>query len=164
MQVTDDILQLCADFPVRTLSKGDILLAEGPGSNTLFVLISGEIVVLRGETEVASASEPGAIFGEMSVLLDGPHTATVQAASAVRAHEISDARALLHERPQLGIYIARLLAERLRDATTYLADVKAQYADRTDHLGMVDKVMEALVEKQKVRIRSGPTEKADPRL
>ncbi|MCB9992369.1 MAG: cyclic nucleotide-binding domain-containing protein [Hyphomicrobiaceae bacterium] len=164
MPLTQSILDICADFPVRTFAPGEVLLAEGPGTNTLYVLIEGEVVVLRGEVPVAEASEPGAIFGEMAVLLDGPHTASVRAVTEVRAHQIADARALLHDHPKLGVFIARLLAVRLRDATTYLADVKAQYADRSDHLGMVDVVMTALTERQGTRVSAGPSTKNDPRL
>ena len=36
--------------------------------------------VFRGEVEIARVDEPGAVFGEMSVLLDIPHTTSVRAA------------------------------------------------------------------------------------
>ena len=41
--------------------------------------------------------------------------------------------------------VAQLLAHRLNAATTYLADIKRQYADHDNHLSMVGDVLESLV-------------------
>ena len=34
---------------------------------------------MKDETEIATVAEPGAVFGELSILLDQPHTADVLA-------------------------------------------------------------------------------------
>ena len=54
---------------------------RGCRTGHLYVLIEGRLEVIKGDTVVPSMTEPGAMLGEMSVLLDQPHTATVRAAS-----------------------------------------------------------------------------------
>jgi CRP/FNR family transcriptional regulator, cyclic AMP receptor protein len=36
-------------------------------------------VIVKEDVEIAKVAEPGAVFGELSVLLDQPHTAHVRA-------------------------------------------------------------------------------------
>lgn len=139
-----ELLEHCHDCPRRKLAPGDILLREGERSGQLFVLIDGTIEVFRGEVEVALIDEPGAVFGEMAVLLDRPHTASVRADSAAEVHVVDNAEAFLAGHPGLTLPVAKLLARRLDNVTTYLVDLKLQFHDREDHLGMVDQVLESL--------------------
>ena len=73
------ILDSCQDIPVRTIEAGTILFDEGKQSRTLCVLVDGEVEILKGDFQVNTVSEPGAVFGEMSLLLNSPHMATVRA-------------------------------------------------------------------------------------
>ncbi len=74
----------------------------------LFVLIEGRLEVVKGDTVVASIAEPGAIVGEMSMLLEQPHTATVRAADDSSVYEFEDAAAFLREQPAVALLIARI--------------------------------------------------------
>lgn len=124
---------------------GEFVLREGETTGHLFVLIEGRLEIVKGDTVVATVAEPGAILGEMSVLLNQPHTATVRAASASTIYEFSDAASFLRAQPAVALLIARLLAHRLNVATTYLADIKRQYADHGNHLSMVGDVLESMI-------------------
>ena len=86
-----DILEYCIGGVRRTVAAGTEVLHEGGRTGHLYVLIEGRLDVIRGDTVVASLSEPGAVLGEMSVLLDAPHTATVRAAADSVVYEIDDA-------------------------------------------------------------------------
>lgn len=90
-----NILDICAGLEEQRVDAGSVLLAEGTRSGRLYVLISGEMHILRGGIEIAHVREPGAVFGEMSIFLDEPHTASVQAATDARVHVIEDAEAFL---------------------------------------------------------------------
>ena len=158
------VLTQTADLPKSSYAPGDVLIAEGPSSGLLFILIDGVVEVLRGDVRVALVAEPGAVFGEISALLGRPHSATVRALEPVVAHRIEDAETFLQMRPEIVFHVARILANRLIDATTYLADVKQQFADRADHLGMVDEVLEALVNQQAPATATGSGLADDPRL
>src|SRR5712672_1986278 len=80
------ILSYCQGLPERICGPGDVLLVEKEKEGILYILIEGEIEVLKGDFQIATTSEPGAIFGEMSVLLDIPHTATVKTLTSSRMH------------------------------------------------------------------------------
>ena len=80
------ILEHCVAVRRERLEAGAILLEEQERTGRLFGLIEGQVEVLRGNTQIALIKEPGSIFGEMSMLLDLPHTATVKAQSAVEVH------------------------------------------------------------------------------
>jgi CRP-like cAMP-binding protein len=121
---------------------------EGERTGRLFVLAQGTLQVFRGEVEIALVDEPGAVFGEMAALLDSPHTSGVRAASPATVHVLEDPAGQFATHPELVLPIARLLARRLRNVTSYLVDLKRQYGDRADHLGMVDEVLESLAHEQ----------------
>jgi CRP/FNR family transcriptional regulator, cyclic AMP receptor protein len=158
------VLSYTEDLARLSYDAGETLITEGPASGLLFILIDGAVEVLRGDVRVSLVSEPGAVFGEVSALLGRDHTATVRAIEPVVVHRIENAEHFLQQRPGIVFHVARILANRLIDATTYLADIKHQFADRSDHLGMVDEVLEALVNQQAPAEAVGSALKEDPRL
>jgi CRP-like cAMP-binding protein len=70
-------------------------------------------------------TEPGAVFGELSVLLDKPHTADMRALETSEFH-VADAAALLVQDPTALLYVAAVLARRLDGANQTLIEVKHQ--------------------------------------
>lgn len=159
-----DVVASHPDLPLRTFAAGTVLLEEGPATGRIYVLATGEIEIAKGEVSVARVAEPGSIFGEISALLDVGHSATVKAASEVTAYEIRDAARFLDTSPELTRAVANLLARRLIDATTYLSDLKQQYANRDDHFGMVDQILEALVNQQETQAVPATASSGDSRL
>lgn len=159
-----NILDHCTDAPTEHYEAGATLIEEGRRSGRLFVLVEGEVEVVRGGTAVAAISDPGAVFGEMSVLLDLPHTATVRARTGVTVKAPDDATLFLRQHPEIAFYLARLLAQRLNAATTYLVDVKRQYEGHGDHLGMVGEVLEALTVQPARAFTREPDRADDPRM
>ena len=158
------VLDYCHSLPLERYAPGDVLIAEGPASGRMFILATGAIEVLRGDTQVAEVHEPGAIFGEISAQLGGDHSATVRAASDVTAYRIDDAAAFMRNGSEIVFHVAKILARRLQDATTYLADFKRQFAGRNDHFALVDEVLDALVQRQRPAVAVGSTRTSDPRL
>ncbi|HET9534258.1 MAG TPA: cyclic nucleotide-binding domain-containing protein [Mesorhizobium sp.] len=158
------ILKKCAGVPRKQFAPGTVLLSEGETSGRLYVLAEGSVEVLRGDTQVALISEAGSVFGEMSVLLNRPHTATVRAASPVGVFVFEDAERFLKSNPEITFFVGKLLAERLNAATTYLVDLKRQFEGHGNHLGMVGEVLETLIHQQREDFTLGPEGEADPRL
>src|SRR6516165_2492895 len=64
-----------AVLPVVTYQAGETVIAEGSRTGRLLILGKGWVVIVNENTEIAQVTEPGAVFGELSVLLDQPHTA-----------------------------------------------------------------------------------------
>ncbi len=70
-------------------------------------------------------AEPGAVFGELSVLLDQPHTAHVRALETSE-FLVADAATLLAQDPIAAVYIATVLARRLDGANQVFIQLKNQ--------------------------------------
>ena len=150
--------------PRQDFAPGTVLLTEGETSGRLYVLAEGTVEVLRGDTPVAVIAGAGSIFGEMSVLLNRAHTATVRATTPVGAFVFDDAESFLKSHPEIAFFLGRLLAERLNAATTYLVDLKHQFEGHGSPLGMVGEVLETLIHQQHEEFMPAPKAETDPRF
>ena len=142
------ILSFCQGLPEKTFDHGEVLFNEGEREEILYILIEGNIEVLKNDLQIRTVSEPGAIFGEISVLLDIPHSATVKALSPSRTYVVERAGEFLQSHTDIAYQLAKLLAQRLYGITSYLVDMKSQFEDQKNHLGMVDEVLETLLHQQ----------------
>ena len=142
-----------------------MVIQEGGEAGGLWVLLSGRLEVSKGGTRVNTIEQPGAIVGEVSLLLGSRHGATIRALEPTRARYAADGHAFLLGDPEVTRNIAVGLAERLNYVTAYLADLKFQYGD-TPGLSMVDTVLTRLAHHQGAPARSGsardPTPTTDP--
>jgi CRP-like cAMP-binding protein len=131
------------DVPYRSFNQqqfppGAALIAQGGKLNTMFVLRSGELEVERDGILVTTIRQPGTIFGEMAVLLDSPHSATVRAVTPVEVFVIPDAVTVLEQHPHLLLQVARLLAKRVANTTASLVAAERQAEAHADsHAGLV---------------------------
>ena len=157
-----ELLALADGFPTRTLAAGEVLLVDGQPVPELYILLEGTLGVAKGGVAIATITEPGACVGETSLLLGVPATADVAAVTSARLAVIDDARALLETNPTLPIALAQMLAVRLQAMTTYLADLKHQYADHEGGLGMVDVVLGTLMQTSGARTQLGSDRDPDP--
>jgi CRP/FNR family transcriptional regulator, cyclic AMP receptor protein len=139
-----DLLELCSDLPVVVVAD-EVLIEEGEHPGRLLVLMSGELVIEHDGVTFARVDSPGAVFGEMSAVLNRPATATVRAVGEVRLRVTDDPIAFLSDRPGVALEVLRTTASRLDGMTHYLVDVKQQYADAGGHLGMVDRILDTLL-------------------
>ncbi len=142
-----DILDFCAGRDAVSFEPGELLIDEGGHDGRLYVLIEGQVEVLRKDTQVSYIDEPGSIFGEMGALLDMPSSATVRALSRVEAYVIDDAIGFLGSDPAIALYVATLLARRLYYTTSYLVDLQQQAEGKREDLDLVDKILAQLVQK-----------------
>lgn len=149
------LLDLASGLPERSVDKSDVIIRDAEPGGSIWILVEGEVLVRKGRQVVASISDPGAPFGEMSVLLGSDNTATVEAATACRFLVAQDGKAWLDETPEAMWCIARSLARRLQVVTSYLADLHDQYADADVGLGMIDQVLASLVSRSESRAEPG---------
>jgi CRP/FNR family cyclic AMP-dependent transcriptional regulator len=150
-----DLLDYCDGLPLRSVVAGDVLIEEGVRHDGMLVLVSGSVNVEREGVPFARVDTPGAVFGEMSVVLDKVATATVRARSDVEVYAIAEPLDFLRDKPGAALAVLRVTAARLDGLTQYLVDVKQQYADRDDHLGMVDGILDVLVHHHPKRSQTG---------
>jgi CRP-like cAMP-binding protein len=102
------------------IAPGMALIEQGGMTGSLYVLKDGELEVVRDGKYVTTIKTPGAVIGEMSVLLNTPQTATVRAVSEVDYFVIDDAIEVLRTHPDWLLQIARLLAQRVNSTTALL--------------------------------------------
>lgn len=134
------MLALSAHLPVVEFAAGDAVVREGGPSGSIWVLVSGALRVRKGGIHVNTITAPGAVIGEMSVLLGIEHSATVEATEMSTLRHAADGHGLLASDPAITKLVAVGLAERLSFVTTYLADLTQQYAD-VPGLSMVSDVL-----------------------
>ena len=150
-----DLLALAQDRPVASYAAGAVLIEEGAEPGPILLLVSGSVAVERAGVAFARIDAPGAVFGEMSVVLRRPATATVRAVDDVEVRVIEDPETFLLEQPGAALSVLRTTAERLDGLTQYLVDVKDQFAGQSGHLGMVDQILDTLVHHQAPPARTG---------
>ncbi len=146
-----DILEYCQGLKQVSFKPGAVMLPEGERLGRLYVLVEGQVEVIRERTQVTHVDEPGSIFGEMAVLLDMPHSATVKALSSVTAYEIPDALTFLDKRPEFSLHIATMLARRLYYTTSYLVDLQQQSAGKRQDLDLVDQILQSLADPSDIK-------------
>ena len=111
-------------LPSRTFAAGQVLMDEGTDGSGLLFLMSGTVEVCKENVLITRVRECGAMFGEMSVFLGSPRTATVVAATDVECRIAERPGEFLRANPDVMFYVGRVLAQRLDALNRYLVDVK----------------------------------------
>jgi len=161
IRAVTDMLTLVTHLPEVAFDRGDVVINEGGEAGGLWVLVSGKLLVRKGDVPVNTIDRPGAVIGEISLLLGHAHGATIEAMEPTRARYARDGGSLLLGNPEITRLIAVGLAERLNFVTAYLADLKHQYGDAPG-LSMVDSVLTRLAQRQGAPARSGSARDPDP--
>ena len=157
----NDMLELTSHLPEIEYRPGDIVITEGGDSTGVWILVSGSLRVTKNGREVNTVAQPGALIGEMSILLGESDSATVEAAESCVMRYAADGETLLSSDPRIIHLVAVGLAERLNFVTTYLADLKTQYGDAPG-LAMVPQVLHQLAQRQGPTARPGSVRDPDP--
>jgi CRP/FNR family transcriptional regulator, cyclic AMP receptor protein len=156
-----DMLSLTAHLPLVELAAGQTLVREGGVAAGLWVLVSGALQVRKGDVVVNTINQPGALIGEISVLLDHAYGASVEATTPSVLRHAADGRAFFASDPDVTWLVAAGLAERLNFMTGYLADLKHQYGEAPG-LAMVSDVLSQLAQRQGPVARPGSMRDPDP--
>jgi CRP/FNR family transcriptional regulator, cyclic AMP receptor protein len=125
-----------AALPLASYATGETVFAEGTKTGKLLILKSGAVSIVKGGIEIATVKEPGAILGELSALLDQPHTADVRALADSQFH-VADAATLLAKDPVALLYVATVLARRVDAANQALLELKSELA-AGEAVGLID--------------------------
>lgn len=121
--LTNDQAQSIADSVVkRRFRRGEIIVEHNKKSNALFILLTGRARVLtsdsRGREVILAVLQPGDYVGEMSLIDNEPHSATVQAEIQTDVLELAraDFARCLPENSSMAYAVMRGLVQRLRHA------------------------------------------------
>ena len=135
-----------AHRPTVAFAEGELLLRQGAITERLLFLTEGAVDIVRDQVTLARVGEPGAVLGDMAVILGRPHSADVRAAMPTRCVVIEDAGQLLRTEPDLALYVMTVLASRLDAVNGLLVEAREQlgdagpqrgfFADMLDNLGL----------------------------
>ena len=121
--LTNDQAQAIADSVVkRRFRRGELVVEQGRKSNALFILLNGRARVLtadtRGREVILAVLESGDYVGEMSLIDNEPHSATVRAEIQIDMLVLGRAEFVrcLPENSSLSYAVMHGLVKRLRSA------------------------------------------------
>ena len=138
-----NLLALTTGLSTRTLDRGELLLEAGEETNgDMYILESGRLTVERDGVALALIAEPGALIGEMSVLLGTVHSATVRAEAKSTLRVVDNAVAFMERSPLVALHVATLACARL-DATSALLVEMRNQASKSEQ-GMLSRLFGTL--------------------
>ena len=116
------------DFPSQAFAKGEMIFEEGTAANVAYILDKGSIeisAVRKGHKIILAVLKPGAIFGEMALVLsDQKRTATAMAMEDSEATVINKNtfyKYLMNSSPVIRTLVSDLV-DRLYKTTSMLVE------------------------------------------
>jgi len=134
-----DFQRKLAELPLAKYEAGEIVLTAGSITGRLLILKDGAVVVVKDEVEIGEVTTHGAVFGELSVLLDRPHTADVVAVKPSQRY-VANAAGPFMQDPVVLLYVAAVLAGRLDRANKAVIHLKGQIEDGESFFAIGDTV------------------------
>jgi len=128
---TDERRKLMERFKSRTFDRGSILLEEGQPPSGLYILLHGHLIVTRtvdGDEVTLAQLQPGAMFGEMSLLSNETTNATVTATTDCYVIRLSrrNFNEVMMTHPQILELVARVSDQR-HEANQVLLDMRLSH-------------------------------------
>ncbi len=141
--VSSDILENLAEkSPLKELKKGEVLFKDEEDGSSMYVILSGELIVSKNGTEIARRQK-GDYIGEMSLIGSKPRSATVKSASPSILLEITQEQfhTQLSTSSDALLAIMKTLADRARD-NLKIFKTQDSLRDRTHNAKSQDKLEE----------------------
>lgn len=135
-----ELVRLFAKFTAVERRPGEVVIREGDNTDSMFVIVEGDVQISRGGKVVATLSR-GAHFGEMGLLNQRPRSATVTVTSPtqVLVLERGPFNEVLREDTGLAAKLLYKLAQilSLRLDESFQADATENAERRTLELGVL---------------------------
>jgi signal transduction histidine kinase len=140
---------IAQSFTERNCIPGEIIFREGEPGDTIYLIYSGRVVVLKGDfasPTILGYRGVGDIIGEMAVFENQPRSASVIALDAVRLMGVSREgfQRLLYDTPSVGLSVMAMLSSRLRSSD------EARSREDLSEKHLIGQVSELRFEKQRL--------------
>jgi len=111
------------DF-TKEYKAGTVICRQNEESGDLFILNHGKINVLLDDEEISTISDPGTVFGEMSLLLNETRSATLVAKndSVINIINKASLKALSKQKPDFFLELVITLWERLKNNIALISE------------------------------------------
>tara|TARA_Y100000590_G_scaffold441185_1_gene567495 strand:+ start:438 stop:956 length:519 start_codon:yes stop_codon:yes gene_type:complete len=108
---------------MKTLFKrpGDVIIREGENSTDAYIILRGEVNVIKNKKIIATLKE-NSLFGEIGLVDQRPRTATCVAKTGCTLGTVTreNYTKLLEHRPKAVLPILRLVADRMRNLMSFV--------------------------------------------
>jgi CRP/FNR family transcriptional regulator, cyclic AMP receptor protein len=151
----EDYLSLVSLWKKRELKKGDILFKKGDPGNSMYVIEHGVIEIVLpvdpplNEMLISTLNE-GEFFGELSLFVDTPRTATARALEHCILIEMShkDFHTYLLERPAIGVSMLGEMAKRLQSTNDLITSLASKNPNKEfeENLSFGDRISDKIAE------------------
>jgi CRP/FNR family transcriptional regulator, cyclic AMP receptor protein len=121
------VLQKLSGLPIEVFEAGAVVLAAGATTGKLLILKEGAVEVAIQGVPIAEVDEPGAVFGELAILLGQPHMADVRTLLPSSFY-VADGGAFLRVDPATALYLTQVLAQRLDTVNRHLIEATNRLA------------------------------------
>jgi sigma-B regulation protein RsbU (phosphoserine phosphatase) len=154
----NEVKYLAEILHYREFSAGTVFIQEGEIADHFFILIEGQIEVIKAlgtaNERVLGVDEAGSFIGEMGLINPGSRrTASVRARTRARLLEMTraDFEALLHRQPELAYRMVRVLSLRLEQhQNRTIRDLQEKNLQLTQAYEQLKAAQAHLIEKEKM--------------
>ena len=105
---------------IKQFAKGDIIIEEGGSGTGCFIITQGKVEVVKNlssdNPKIVATLSTGEIIGEMNVIDEEPHSASIRALEDTECIMISawDFKAQMQAYPEIALQILPVIVRRLR--------------------------------------------------
>jgi phosphoserine phosphatase RsbU/P len=154
----EELNYLANKLSVLDIPQNTVLINEGERGNLFYIVISGELEVVKAlgtvDERLLAVRGPGEFVGELGLLNpNGLRTASVRSRSPAHLLEITyrEVDALLHRRPQVAYDLMHMVSARLSDSETDMfADLRERNRQLTKAYQELVEAQEQIVEKERL--------------
>jgi serine phosphatase RsbU (regulator of sigma subunit) len=154
----DEIKKLTETLTVREVPPNTILFQEGELGDYFFIIIQGQIEVIKAlgtpEERLIGTRGPGEFIGELSLInRAGLRTASVRSSGPAHLWEMShdEFDALLHRQPVMAFELVNVLSERLTTAhDSTIVDLQKKNRELTQAYEELQTAQEQIIEKERL--------------
>ncbi len=134
-------------------SENHIIFEEGTDGDSLYLLVEGEISIIKAETEVLSFTERGYCFGEVALIDDKPRSATIKTNTFTRLLRIDrdDFFQALSHIPLIGRGMFRVLNNKIRnDLEVQMSAIRKEIAQE-ESMRLAAQVQQSILPNEEIK-------------
>ena len=128
------------------------LFEEGDEGDSLYLLVDGEISIIKAETEVLSFNEEGYCFGEVALIDDKPRSATIKTTTSTCLLRITrnDFYQAMAREPLIGRGMFRVLNNKIRhDLEIQMSAIRKEIAQE-ESMRLAAEVQQSILPNEEV--------------